>query len=350
MIRRLIALTLAVLLAGCSDPAADPDVRPWRFALEEIRGSVQDAYAQAFKERIEQRSGGRIQVEVYPYGALGTSAQLTELVQNGAIQFAFASPGHLGSVVPESQVFSLHFLFSDDEQVNQTILSQDEELYRLLDGAYAEHGLKLFGIIQEGWMVWTGNKPLTSPAAFDGFKIRTMVSPLLVEAYEAYGASPTPMPYAEVYGGLQLNMIDGQVNPVFAIEEMSFYEVQEAMTFANHLPFVSSLVMNPAFHAGLRPEEREMLREVKAELDDYIFDVQRRFNSERLDRIRADSDIQMVELNDDQRAVFRNASLSVRDSYVATAGPRGSAILERVETARQALEAQVSSAVSAPSE
>ena len=54
-----------------------------------------------------------------------------------------------------------------------------------------------------------------------------MTSPLLWRAYDAYGASPTPLPYSEVYSGLQLHMIDGQVNPIFAIEEMSFYEVTD---------------------------------------------------------------------------------------------------------------------------
>ncbi len=334
--RRLFLLfTLVILVSGCS---SEPQIREWRFALEEIQGSVQDAYAQRFKELIEQRSDGRIKVSVYPYGALGSSAQLTELVQNGAVQFAFASPGHLGSVVPEVQVFSLHFLFSDDEGINQQIFTGDSGLKRLLGEAYREKNLELLSIVQEGSMVWTGDRPLRSPADFEGFKVRTMVSPLLVEAYEAYGASPTPMPYSEVYSGLQLNMIDGQVNPVFAIEEMSFYEVQEAMTFANHLPFVSTLVTNPGFMAGLSKPDRALVESVKTELDDYIFDLQKSFNRERLETIRQESDIEMVELTDDERAVFREAAMPVRDSYVESVGERGQAILDAVTTARSRLE------------
>jgi TRAP-type C4-dicarboxylate transport system substrate-binding protein len=64
----------------------------WKFAIEEIDGSVQDAYAQEFKRLIEEKTGGDVTVTVYPYGALGTSADLTELVTQGAIQFATASP------------------------------------------------------------------------------------------------------------------------------------------------------------------------------------------------------------------------------------------------------------------
>ena len=332
MRRFFLLFTVLLLLAGCS---SEPQIR---FALEEVEGSVQDGYAQRFKELIEQRSGGRIKVSVYPYGSLGSSAQLTEQVQNGVVQFAFASPGHLGSVVPEVQAFSLHFLFSDDEQVNQQIFTGNGELQRLLGEAYREKNLELLSIVQEGWMVWTGDRPLRSPDDFAGFKIRTMPSPLLVEAYEAYGANPTPMAYSEVYSGLQLNMIDGQVNPVFAIEEMSFYEVQEVMTFPNHLPFVSTVVANPAFMDGLSDEDRALVEGVKAELDDFIFELQQRFNRERLKMIREESDIEVVRLAEEERAAFRKAAMPVRESYIASVGERGKAILKAVTSARSRLE------------
>ena len=253
--------TLGLVLAICATAACGSESplsgghgqgsEVWRFAIEEIEGSVQHAYAERFESLVEARSKGAVSVEVYPYGSLGTSAQITEQVQSGALQLAFASPGHLGSVIPEAQIFSLHFLLSDDEVLNQEILNSDLEFRRLLSEAYRERRLELLTVVPEGWMVWTADRPLRTPGDFAGLKMRTMVSPLLVEAYAAYGAKPTPMPYSEVYGGLQLGMIDGQVNPVFAIEEMSFYEVQGAMTFAHHAAFVSTLVASPTFLDGL---------------------------------------------------------------------------------------------------
>lgn len=329
MRRIALSLLLVLGLVGCSEP--QPEVQQWRFALEEIEGSVQHAYAERFKELVEARTGGKVQVLIYPYGALGTSAQLTEQVQNGTLQFAFASPGHLGSVVPEAQVLTLHFLFSDDEAANQRVLSSSPTLYGPLAEAYRKRGLALLSLVQEGWMVWTGDRPLRSPADFQGFKMRTMVSPLLLEAYRAYGANPTPMPYGEVYSGLQLKTIDGQVNPVFAIQEMSFHEVQDYMTFANHLPFVASVVTSPSFLDSLSPELRQMLREVKGELDSYVFDVQAMFNRERLEDIRSSSDIQLVSLTEPERAAFREASLGVREVFRRQAGERGARILEALE-------------------
>lgn len=316
---------LALLAAACGERSGG---ETWRFALEEIEGSVQHAYATHFEELVETRSGGEIDVIVYPYGALGSSSQLTEQVRSRAVQLAFASPGHLGSVIPEVQVFSLHFVFSDDPEVNHGVLTASGPLRAALGEAYRDHGLHLLSVVPEGWMVWTADRVLRSPADFRGLKIRTMVSPLLVESYRAYGASPTPMPYSEVYSALQLGMIDAQVNPVFAIEEMSFYEVQEAMTFANHLPFVSTLISSPAFVDGLSESRRQLLAEVLAEMDLYIARVERELNASRLEKIRAEGGTQIVKLDAAERSAFRELSLPVRESYRELAGPRGARILE----------------------
>ncbi len=334
---KLLVLILAtvLLLAGCSEPSGP---REWRFAIEEIPGSVQDAYAQKFKSLIEQNSDGKIKVTVYPYGALGTSAQMTEQVQNGALQFAFASPGHLGSVIPEVQLLTLHFVFSDDDAVNRKLLDDSKALHGPLAQAYRDKGLQVLSYIPEGWMVWTSNRPLHTPEDFQGFKIRTMVSPLLLDTYKAYGANPTPMAYSEVYGGLQLHMIDGEVNPVFAIEEMSFYEVQNYMTFAKQLPFVTSLITNPQFFASLPKKQQKLVRQTVAELQDYIYAKQERYNSERLKRIRAQSDIKIEHLSAAQRERFRKLSLPVRDTYVQLAGTRGKQILTQFLAERKALE------------
>ncbi|MDC0661620.1 TRAP transporter substrate-binding protein [Marinobacter sp. SS21] len=353
-------VALSLILAGCSDSGNDEQAAStaapsaqqaeseamaepvtWRFALEEIEGSVQDAYAQEFKRQIEEISKGQISIEIYPYGALGTSSQLTELVQDGSIQLAFASPGHLASVIPEVGIFTLHFVLSDDNDINKDVLSS-ERVHGLFEAPYADQNMKLLGIVPEGWMVWTGSKPLRSPDDFREFKMRTMTSPILTESYKAYGANPSPMPYSEVYSGLQLKQIDGQVNPIFAIEEMSFYEVQEAMTFANHAQFITTLVSNKQWYEGLAEDQRQWLDDTRAKLVDYIYQKQAEFNNERLEKIKANSDIEVVELTSEEREVFRAASMSVRDIYLEDAGERGQEILTTItEMVKEAEDGQM---------
>ncbi len=347
LLRVLLILVPAFCLTSCSQqPENDRQPREhWRFAIEETAGSVQDAYAQKFKELIEERSGGDIEVTVYPYGTLGTSDQITELVDMGAVQFAMASPGHLGKLIPEVQVFLLHFVFSDDERVNNEVLNNDPELREALEKLYAAKRMKLLSVYSEGWQVWTTKKPIRHPDDFKGVKFRVMTSPLLLAAYNAYGASATPLPYSEVYSALQLNMIDGQENPVFAIEEMSFYEVTDWMIFPKHAPFITTSVTNQDFFESLTPDRQQLVREVVNELNEYILQVEQDYNRKRLDRIRERKpDLQIItDLTDEQRAAFREASQPVVDRFIGLAGDSGRALHQKLTDAVRAADQRAGS-------
>lgn len=333
----LLAGLAAVGLASGATAAMADD---WKFAIEEIDGSVQDQYAQAFKEKIEEKSGGEVTVTVYPYGTLGTSADLTELVTQGAIQFANASPGHLGTLVPEIQVFSIPYLLSENNEANKKVLTESPTIYDRLGKDFEEKGLKLLTMYPEGEMVWTGNRAIRTPEDFDNFKIRTMVSPMLVEAYEAFGANPTPMPYGEVYGGLQLKQIDGQVNPIFAIEEMKFYEVSDYMIFSGEQQFTTTVVTNSDwFNADISEEQQQMVEETVAELADYIFEVQDEFNQERLEKIKqAKPDLEIIRLTAEERAAFAERAQQVRDKYVEMVGDEGQEVLDALVQELEAAE------------
>jgi tripartite ATP-independent transporter DctP family solute receptor len=325
----VVAVVVAVLCVACAPRADEQTV--WRFAIEEVQGSVQDAYAQRFKALVEERTAGRVRVAVFPYGTLGTSDHLTELAHMGALQFITASPGHIGKLVPEVQAFLLHYVFSPDDEVNRRVL-RDPALRAHLDALYRAKGLRFLAVLPEGWQVWTTNRAVRRPADFAGLKLRVMTSPLLLAAYAAYGASPTPLPYGEVYGALQLGMIDGQVNPIFAVQEMSFYEVTDHLTMPRQAPFVTTVVSNPAFFDGLSPEHRTLVDDVVDDLNAYVFDVQRRFNAERLALIReARPDLQVSELSEAESAEFRARSQSVRRDFVAMVGPSGQALLDLLD-------------------
>lgn len=339
--RTTLFAMVVLLLTACSDstpPASsnseDGEGKPgypvtWRFALEEIEGSVQHRYALELKDRIERISDGNIVIDIFPYGSIGTSIQLTDLTREGSVHLAFASPGHLADVVPETGLFTLHYLLSDNDDVNRKILASDE-LIDLFREPYAEHNLRLLGFVPEGWMVWTANKPLRTPADFEGLKIRTMTAEIAAEAYKAYGATPTPTPFSQVYSDLQLRRIDAQSNPVFAIEEMGFYEVQNTMTFARPALFVTSVISNKAWFDALPEDQQRWLDDALAEIAPLIYRTQAELNAERLETIRTSSDIQIIELTDEERERFRKASLPVRDTYTRFAGERGEDILNQL--------------------
>ncbi|GGC58464.1 TRAP transporter substrate-binding protein DctP [Marinobacter halophilus] len=336
---------LVLMLSGCSDDTPqsgqvnappDPGKYPitWRFALEEIEGSVQHTYAEAFKEHIEQISGDRIVVDVFPYGSLGTSTQLTELTRNGSVNLAFASPGHLADKVPETGLFNLHFLLPEEPEKTRDLL-KDPELISRFQQPYRNSGLQLLGFISEGWMTWSANQPLRSLEQFQGLRIRTMTSAMAAEAYRAYGAEPVQTPYSQVYSDLQLRKIDGQTNPVFAIEEMDFHEVQTTLTLARASHFIASVVANDDWYDGLPEQERTWLTDTIRDLADHAWDNQEELNQERLEQMLEKADIRVIRLTEDERELFRQASLPVRNRYLEVTGAQGQALLEYVESWQQ---------------
>jgi tripartite ATP-independent transporter DctP family solute receptor len=336
-----LVLSLVFVLAGCGSDgdttdggneaagSQEQEVVEWTFAHEEVQGSVQDRYAQKFKELIEEKTDGAVKVKVYPVGQLGDGANQVELLQNGAIQLGINNPGSVGTLVPETNLFSLHFLLPADMDKTHELVNNSKAM-DMLNQKYLESNMKVLGWFPEGYQMWTGTKAITKPEDFEGFKIRTMASPVISESYKAYGADPTPIPYMEVYSSLQLNMIDGQVNPQFAIEEMKFYEVQDYMMLSNQAIFVGTFVANDMFWDSLSDERRAQVEEAANETNDYILGAQQELNKERLESIKENSDMEIIELTKEQRAKFEEVSKPVRDFYVEQYGEDAGKILDQL--------------------
>lgn len=306
---------------------AETTVQTWRIGLEEIEGSVQYEYGAKFAELINEKTDGEVEVKLFPYGQLGGLTDIYDQVQAGAIELAFGS-GFLGGTVPESQLFSLNFVLTDDEKTNTEILNDPAfRQHSDLVEAFNERDLHPLAIVPEGWQVWSANKAIRTPEDFDGMAIRTMDNRLLRETYSAYGADPTTMEYGELFSGMQLGQLDGNIQPVFAHQEMDFYQVQDYLIFANQAQFIATFMANQDWYEGLSQEYKEAVDESVVELIPYIHDVQTRLNEERLDIITENSDIELVYLTPEERAAFRELSLPVRDTFAEMVGERGARLM-----------------------
>lgn len=357
---------LCLLTVSC-DGSRESVQEVWRFAIEESPGSVQHHYAVEFEKRIEEATSNRVDVVIYPYGTLGTSTQITEQLNLGIVELAMASPGSLGKFIPEMQAFLLHFVLPTDEASIDQLLS-NSELLGFLDRLYAEKGIKLLSMYSEGQMVWTVNRPLRSPDDFSGLKMRVMTSPLLIAAYDAYRASPTPLPYSQVYSGLQLKMIDGQVNPLFAIERQKFHEVTSWLILPGHTSFITSCAANLEFYEGLSTEDRQLVEMTIADLQQEIYREQTELQWTSLrkiirDKIRkgevlnviGDLEPFLASLSPEEREelvdqneflnieppltqpeveVFRDASGQARATFLRIGGARSREVLDLLETLR----------------
>lgn len=331
MTRFATKLALATALAALTGGAALAE--EWKFAIEEIPGSIMDSYAQDFKKRIETATGGEVTVTIYPLGSLGTPTEVAEQTADGVIQLSNLSVGNLGTIVPESQVFlSTYLLPSDVAEVNR-FLAESPTVHGALAETFVAKGLKLGALYSEGEQVWTTRKEIRTPEDMANFKMRVMVSPMLLKAYEDLGASPTPIPFGEVYGALQLGQVDGQVNPVPAIQEMKFYEVTDYMIWAGEQQLLTAVMASDDWFQTLPPERQQLLDQTFAEMNGFITPVVEKFNAERLDQIKAAKPgITMIELSEDERAAFRERAKATDEAVAGIVGARGAELLQSLKS------------------
>lgn len=292
----------------------------WKLVHEEPADGFMDMVSKEFGKRLKEKSGGEIELTIYPSGMLGSAEDMIEQTQNGSVEFHLASTAGLGPQIPQVQALLLHYLFPKNLDVIKSVM-RDGSFHTLLDPYFREKKLEPLAFVAEGWQVWSSNKEIKKPADYQGFKMRTMLSPLLIAAYKAYGANPTPVEFAQVFSSLQLKMIDGQENPIFSIEDMKFYEVQSNLTFGYSGLLFVTMLGNRAMIEGLPEPTRNIIRDTSREIIDFAFDVAENMSEERLARmLKAKPSLKIAYLDDASIAEFQKLAVPVFDVYTKELG------------------------------
>ncbi|MDR0355911.1 MAG: TRAP transporter substrate-binding protein DctP [Deltaproteobacteria bacterium] len=334
---KLFALTGLIALFALAMGTAWAAPFEAKMGLEEITGSVQDTFAQNFKAEIEKNVPD-LKIEIYPVGVLGDANDMAEQVMNGVIQFACPT-SHLGSFIPMIRIFGVPYIWSNDMEVNKELMTNSKALYEILGASYEANGMKLLAIFPEGWQYWSSNKPLRKIEDFDNLRIRIMSDPILGEIYKAYGANPLQVSYSEIYSALQLKQLDANIQPLFAQEEMSFYEQQDYMTNPFEMPFVSTVVVNKDWFDGQPQATQDAI--VKAAQDSIAYTIAEadKMNSERQAKMaRIKPSLVFYELTAEEQAPFRAKAPQIEEIFVKMAGPQGKKLLDSLKAEREALE------------
>ena len=329
--RRIFAGTLAVgALTGTAIFSMDAQAATWKYAFEEAMEDIQGIYAQKFKEHIEANSDHEIQL--FPYGTLGESADIMEQTQAGILQFVDQSPGFTGSLIPEAQVFFVPYLLPTEHEHLAKFYEESKAINEGFEELYAEKGLELLSMFPEGEVAMTTKDPVKSCEDLNEVKFRVMTNPLLVESYKAFGATPTPLPWGEVYGALQTNMIQGQENPAFWLYSTKMYEVTNHITYAGHNVFTTAVMANKNFYDGLSDAEKTLVNNASEAAFDYILKYQGGLQEESLAKIKeAKPDMQINILSEEERKPFMEAATEVEAAFAEMTGESGKKILDQMK-------------------
>ena len=326
------ASALAIVL-GATGAYADT----WRYAFEEALEEVQGKFAQKFKEEIEANTDHTVQL--FPFGTLGESDDIMEQAQSGILQFVDQSPGFTGALIPEAQVFFVPYLLPQDQETLFEFFRSSKAINEMFPALYAEQGLELLTMFPEGEVCMTTQEPVHSPADLNEVKFRVMTNPLLVESYKAFGATPTPLPWGEVYGALQTGIIQGQENPGFFLESTKMYEVTDVITCIGHNNFTTAVMANKDFFDDLGDEDKSAVESAINSAFEYILEYQSGLQEESLAKIKEEKpDMVINQLSEEERKPFMETAGQVEAAFIEMTGDSGKKILDQMKADLEAAE------------
>lgn len=242
-----------------SAPAAAAPEYVIRFATNSTAAldNPQNVGTFKFEELVEERSGGRIDVECHINAALGGARDIVEGVQLGTIEMGDVENGPMDSFVPAAAVWNLPYLFTSLEQVHKI---QASDIGKNIQAGFEAVGIKHLSFNDGGFRYFTNSKhPITCADDFKGLKIRVMESPIYIGMVEALGGSAVPMAFAELYTGLQQGTVDGQENPLDLIYAQNYFEVQDYLSLSEHLYYPRQYIINLDFFNSLPEDLQEVI-------------------------------------------------------------------------------------------
>lgn len=251
---RIVVAALAAWTFGSLAPAAE---HTFSFAHSVGEESTQQVAATAMKKHIEEKSGGRIVVNLFPNAQLGADREQIEGVQEGSITMMTSSPAPQVNFVPAAAIFDLPFGHATVADIDKT--HKNADVIAALREEYAKKGLQMMGVSNLGFRITSAKKAIRAPEDLKGFTIRTMENPYHILLWKSLGANPTPIAMNEVYTSLQQGVVDGQENPMELIYITKFYEQQSHVVKTNHLPHTLVWLMNKEIYDDLPADLREIV-------------------------------------------------------------------------------------------
>ena len=334
MLKRLFAVAIALVIlvpAGAvwAGPYTGKKITA-KLATEDLDGDMMTVWSKKFANHMKTWSDGKIDIEVYPFGSLGATKDINELCQMGVIEFVATDYAWISSFVPEAQLLGLHYLWPRERAPEVLAwIVKNGKFMKVLEQDFRKKGMVPLGLVWEDWMWITSKKPVTSPAGLKGLKLRLMSSKILVDQYMAYGASPTPMGFGEVYGGLQMGLIDAQMNPIFADYSMKFYEVTDYFTQMYNEAYLGIPTINATVFDSLPANAQQEMRNFWADATVSSANWIEARDQADLEKIKKEKpSITFTRFDDAEIAKLKKIAKDNYPNLVKLGGPNGQAVLD----------------------
>ncbi|WP_298551493.1 TRAP transporter substrate-binding protein [uncultured Algibacter sp.] len=263
-----------------------------------------------FKKALNKKSGGKMNVKVFPDGQLGSEREVLELLQIGSVAITKVSAATLSNFVPEYHVLGIPYLFRNKQhqfdvlegEVGKSILEKGSKFW-LRGLGYYDAGSRSF---------YTSNKAIRTPEDLKGLKIRVMNNQMAINMVNALGGSATPMAYGELYTAIQQGVVDGAENNPPSFVSSNHYEVSKYYTLDQHSSVPDVLLIGTKYWDKLTEEEKQWVQEA---MDESV-QAQKRFWNESVEESMATAKAAGVEVIIPEKSLFQEQSKSVLEAFM----------------------------------
>ena len=318
--RRDALLAAAAALAGSAATTARAQGAPIviKFSHVVAPDTPKGNGAQRFKDLAEERTKGRVKVDVYPNSQLYKDKEEMEALQLGSVQMLAPSLAKFGPLgVKEFEVFDLPFIFKDQAAFRAvTDGSVGTDLFHKLEA----RGIRGMAYWDNGFHIMSANRPLHHVADFKGLKMRIQSSKVLDAQMRALGAIPQVMAFSELYQGLQSGVVDGTEGVPSNFYTQKIYEVQKHMTLSYHGHLAYAVIVNKKFWDGLPPDIRTILDGCIKDATTYADALASTENAMALEKIKASGKTTVYTPSVEEIDEWKKALMPVHQEMAARVG------------------------------
>ena len=236
---------------------AQATVIRWGELLAATHPQVQ--MADRIAKDVKKKTSGRIDIQLFPNGQLGTGKDMIESVSAGALQLTTDGAGALGAFLPQLSLIEAPYLWRDAAHLAK--VTATSLFAKMNDELVAKRGMRMLNVTYYGKRhLTTGTKNVKSPADMVGFKLRVPPVDVFQAMADAWGARATPIAFPELYLALSQGAVDGQENPLPTIQSGKFFEVQKFLVLTEHIITPRMIIANDAFWKALPAADRALLQ------------------------------------------------------------------------------------------
>ncbi len=274
--------------------------------------------AEMFKKLAEERTKGRVKIEVYANSVLYKDKEEVEALQLGAVQMLAPSLAKFGPLgVKEFEVFDLPYIFPDRAALEKV---EEGPVGAMLFKKLENKGIKGLAYWDNGFKVMSANKPLHMPDDFKGLKMRIQSSKVLESQMRALNALPQVLAFSEVYQALQTGVVDGTENPPSNLYTQKMNEVQKYVAISNHGYLGYAVIVNKKFWDELPADVRTTLEGAMKDATQYTNDIAQKENEDALAKVRATGKTQVYELTPAETAAWKKVLIPVQEEMKSRIG------------------------------